>query len=80
MHLFVPDLNVWVTGLNCRLPFPRGTVMDAKVLGSINHDAMGIERRPSPAVGGDVLFLKVVRFVGLNVFHQNGNVRVTVGS
>ena len=80
MHLFVPDLNIWVTGLDCRLPLSRSTVLDAKVLGSINHDALGIERRPSSTVVGNVLFLEVVRLVGLNVFHQNGNIRVTVGS
>ena len=80
MHLFVPDLNIWVTGLDCRLPLSRVTVLDAKVLGSIDHDALGIERRPSSTVGGTRLFPEVVRFVRLNVFHQNGNVRVTVGS
>ena len=73
----LPDHNVWIQRLDCGLPFAL-TVRNAKVLGSINHDAMGIEWSPSSTVGVIGLFSEVLMAPGFYIFNENGNIGVTV--
>ena len=77
--LVLPDLNVWVQRLNRCLPFPR-TVLDAKVLGPIDHDALGIKRCPPPTVAVIRLLPEVFLVSRFHIFHQNGNIGVAVRS
>ena len=79
ISLLLPDFNFWVQRFNCCLPFPH-TVFNAKVVGPINHYALGIERCPSSTMGVPRLFSEVLLASRLHVFHQNGNVEVTVRS
>ena len=77
--LLLPDLNFWVQWLYCCLPFPC-TVLNAKIVGPINHYALGIKWCPSPTVGVPRFFSEVLQASRLHVFYQNGNVEVTVWS
>ena len=79
-YLFaLPDLNVWVQRADCSLPLPHA-IFDSKVLWSINHDALGIERCPTSTVGVIGLLPEVFLAARFHIFHQNGNKEVPVRS
>ena len=64
---------------DCSLPLPHA-IFDSKVLGSKNHDALGIERCPTSTVGVIGLLPEVFLAARFHIFHQNGNKEVPVRS
>ena len=76
---FTPDFNSWLQGFNGPLP-ASWTVLNAKVESPIDHYALVVKRSIPCVMGVVAHFLKVVLLARLDIFQENSDMEVTVGS
>ena len=79
IYVPLPNFNAWLQRLNSPLPASR-TVLNAKVKSPIDHYALVVKRSIPRVVGVVAHFLKVVLLARLNIFQENSDMEVTVGS